>query len=82
VNPPAYCNLVSLHHPIQGESVRDAAGRRLTQHALEFPTELRYVTQPQGALRTVGLLLNGVSLNGVPAVHFERYYAGVRTSNG
>lgn len=73
-----YGQATALHHPMQGEGVQDADGRRLPQFAIELPTQLHYDSRPTAALRTVGLLLNGTALSGVPVVNYRDYGDGIR----
>lgn len=67
-----------LTHPIQGARLNDGAGQRVQQVKLAFPETLTAPTAPGRPLRTVGLLLNSLTLNGVMVTAWEPYIAGVR----
>ena len=67
----------ALYNPIQGESVYDVAGRRPAQHILDYPLNLRFDTALPAPVRKVGLLLNGVSLNGVPGADWAAQVQGI-----
>ena len=54
----------------------------MRQYRLAYPETFRGGSAPAGELRTVGLLLNGLSLNGVQFTGFEAYIAGVRRIAG
>lgn len=66
-----------VHHAIQGGAVHDLAQRRPAQHAIDYPLALRWNTAPTGTVRTVGLLLNGVALNGVPGADLAPWLLGI-----
>lgn len=66
-----------LTHPIQGAHLNDGAGRRVRQTRLAFPETLTAPTAPGRPLRTVGLLLNSLTLNGVMCTAWQPYIAGV-----
>lgn len=70
-------NTTALYHPLQGAPVRDADGRRLSQFALDLPTTMQYASRLRGAPRTIGLLLNSTSMNGVPGVEFGAFVDGI-----
>ena len=74
--------ITCLTHPLQADTLSDAHGRRVRQYRLAYPETFRGASAPSGELRTVGLLLNGLSLNGVQFTGFEAYIAGVRRIAG
>ncbi|MFN3305383.1 MAG: hypothetical protein ACK44A_16935 [Roseateles sp.] len=66
-----------LHHALQGSDCFDLADRLLPSGLLRFPGE--WVAPPDdGALRTLGLVLNGLSANGMCLVHFDDYVDSLR----
>lgn len=67
-----------LHHASQGYTVCDASGQRPAQLVMDFPTTLQFSTHTPARVRTVGLLLNAVSVQGVPEAHLAPYLQGVR----
>lgn len=67
-----------LYHPVQGETVYDLDGRRPAQHFLDYPFTLHFDNHQPARVATVGLLLNGTSLNGVPGIDIAAYDDGVR----
>lgn len=71
-------NATVLVHAAQGYTVCDADGRRPPQQVLDFPTTLQFNTHAPAQVRTVGLLLNAVSVQGVPEAHLAPYLQGVR----
>jgi hypothetical protein len=66
-----------LYHPIQGETVYDVAQQRPAQYILDYPLSLQFDTALPAPVRTVGLLLNGLALNGVPGADLAAYLHGI-----
>lgn len=67
-----------LHHASQGYTVCDADDRRPAQFVMDFPATLQFSTHVPARVQTVGLLLNAVSVQGVPEAHLAPYLQGVR----
>lgn len=67
-----------LTHPIQGDSIDDALGRRVITHKLAYPEQFSGSSGMPGRLKKIGLLLNTVSLNGVFVTPHAPYMEGVR----
>jgi len=65
-----------LCHAIQGDPVYDVRGHRPFQATLALPAQL-HLWAAVAPVRRVGLLLNGISLNGIPNVEFTVYRAGL-----
>jgi hypothetical protein len=65
-----YPNMVSLSHPIQGETIRDARGRTLLNFPLAYPETLASSSAYPAPIRKIALLLNAPSLNGI---YFSRH---------
>lgn len=66
-----------LTHPIQGDSIDDALGRRVSTITLAYPEHFSGSSATPEPLRKVGLLLNSMSLNGVFVSSYEVYMAGI-----
>lgn len=65
-----------LHHVLQGGDCFDLADRLLPSGLLRFPGE--WSAPPgDGALRSLGLVLNGLSANGMCLLHFDDYVASL-----
>lgn len=65
-----------LHHGLQDGPSLDLADQVLPSGLLHYPGD--WVEAPaQGSLATLGLVLNGISANGMCCVDFERYVQGV-----
>ncbi|WBS02776.1 hypothetical protein OU994_00270 [Pseudoduganella sp. SL102] len=71
-------NVACLVHPVQGASLNDGAGRRVAHHKLAFPETLSAFTVLPHGLRTVGLLLNSITLNGVMVGGWQPFMDGIR----
>jgi hypothetical protein len=67
-----------LHHPVQGLTVYDVNGERPAQQAIDLPARLVFDTAVAGPPRRIGLLLNGVALNGVPGADWADYGRALR----
>jgi hypothetical protein len=67
-----------LHHPVQGLSVYDVNGQRPAQCAIDLPARLSFDTAVAAPPRRIGLLLNGVALNGVPGADWAGYGRALR----
>lgn len=73
-----YNNITVLSHPIQGRPLFNGQGQRLLHFGMSYPeTFLSDSAMPQ-PVRQVGLLLNGISLNGVQVVDMASYFDGIR----
>ena len=70
-------NAISLTHPLQGNIPFDRNGKRMVSFKLSFPEVLTCSTAYPQRIRKVGLLLNGISANGV-SVDFNLYLKGIR----
>ncbi|NEX59655.1 hypothetical protein [Noviherbaspirillum galbum] len=73
-----YRNITSLVHPMQGEPIVDAGGRSVPQHLLTYPENFTATSAFPAPLKSVGLLLNALSLNGVCAGRYRPYIDGIR----
>lgn len=66
-----------LHHVLQDGPCLDLAERALAGGALAYPGGWRE-PPAQGELRTLGVVLNGISVNGMCLVDFDAYVDGLR----
>lgn len=73
-----YDGITMLTHPIQGLPLYDGCGKRLLQHRLGYAEEFSARSTPPLPLKKVGLLLNGLSLNGVQCTAWAPYLEGIR----
>jgi hypothetical protein len=71
-------NATVLYHPVQGLTVHDVHGARPPQQAIDLPTRMQFDTAVAGTPRRIGLLLNGVALNGVPSADWGGYGSALR----
>jgi len=70
--------ITALTHPIQGRPIHDGKGRPVPTGTLCFPERLTEPGAAPGELRTLSLLLNSLSLNGIPFAPTEIYMDGIR----
>ena len=73
-----YDGITMLTHPLQGRPLHNGRGKRVLQHALGYAEEFSGRSTPPGPLRRVGLLLNGLSLNGILCTPWTPYLDGIR----
>lgn len=64
-------------HPMQGVPAWNAQGQAVVAHALAFPEALGWTAERPRPLRTLGVLLSGVSYNGLCGADLPRYVAGL-----
>jgi hypothetical protein len=70
-------NATVLYHAVQGDTVYDVYGRRPAQAVIALPNKISFDTTASPGVKRVGLLLNGVALNGVPGIDLVPYGAGI-----
>lgn len=68
--------LQCLHHGLQGGPCVDLGGRLLPAQRLAYPGAWQQPAAPR--LATVGVVLNGLSANGISLLNVEAYAAGLR----
>lgn len=73
--------LTALTHPMQGLPMLRGDGRQLRRHALAYP-EACSGDSASRPMRRVGLLLSGISLNGVLSTRPPAYLAGIAAIAG
>jgi hypothetical protein len=69
-------NMTALSHVMQGMPMLDATGRAMRHLTLAYPERLAIDTA-QVPLRRLGVLLNGLSLNGVQCTEWRPYLDGL-----
>ena len=74
----SYPNITALTHPIQAVPLIDAAGRQMTHFPLAYPEALSNDTSMPQPLRTLGLLLSGLGLNGVLCTDWTSFIEGIK----
>lgn len=74
----AQCRHRVLLHPIQPEAPADPAGTRVPMFRLAYPETLGFTQTTPTPLRRLGLLLNGLSLNGVLCTPWDDYVDAIR----
>jgi len=67
-----------LTHPVQGVPVQDPAGRAVSSSALAFPEAMQWAVRPPRPLKTLGVLLSGVSYSALCCADLDRFVAGLR----
>ncbi|TFW18191.1 hypothetical protein E4L96_13470 [Massilia arenosa] len=72
-----YRGITMLTHPMQGGALYDGARRQVKQGTLCYPENWGAETAAPGPLKRVGLLLNGLSLNGIQCTPWETYLSGI-----
>lgn len=70
-------NITALTHVMQGRTVLDGEGRALRHFTLAYPEQLSLNTASK-PLRRLGVLLSGLSLNGVPSTALRPYLDGLK----
>ncbi len=73
-----YRNITALTHPIQGECVLDGTGRKVLNFNLTYPENFAASTVYPGKIKKIGVLLNGISLNGVYSTRYKPYVEGIK----
>ena len=73
-----YKNMRALTHPSQGADILDRNQCRVPHFKLCIPTKFESSIAMPEPIKTVGLLLNAYSLNGIYFANYERYIAGIK----
>ncbi len=73
-----YRNMVALTHPMQGTSIHDGYDRPVSHHTLAYPESFCSTTDIGNGLRTMSLMLNSPSLNGVHFSPPDAYLEGIK----
>ncbi|HEU4845725.1 MAG TPA: hypothetical protein VFT05_15765 [Burkholderiaceae bacterium] len=72
----SYRHLTMLTHPLQATPLLDGNGRQVQHRTLCYP-ELQSADTGLRPLKKIGLLLNGIALNGVLCSEFSVYLDGI-----
>ncbi len=73
-----YQNITALTHPIQGLPLVNGCQKRLLHFALSYPENFSSRSAMPPPIKKIGLLLNGLSLNGVLCTDFATYINGIK----
>jgi hypothetical protein len=73
-----YGSILVLTHPIQGRVIYNPNRRAVRTLPIGYAEHFSGTSAPGRGLRTVSLLLNAVSLNGIPVTQTETYLDGIR----
>jgi hypothetical protein len=74
----SYSDITSFSHCIQGREILNANGKRIKSFKLHYPETLSISTLSNKPIRRIGLLLNGLALNGVMITNFTDYIEGIK----
>lgn len=74
----SYSGITSFSHGIQGREILNASGKRIKSFKLNYPETLSISTLSSKPIRRIGLLLNGLALNGVMITNFTDYIEGIK----
>lgn len=75
----SYANATSLMHPMCGETILDAHGKRVRHISLAYPESIAHEVRYPAPLARVGLLLNAITTSsGVYNTRYAVYVAGIR----
>ena len=72
-------NVTALTHPIQDESILDQHGKRVLNFNLMYPETFVTSTIFPDRIKKIGLLLNGLSLNGMYTTRYKPYIDGIKS---
>jgi hypothetical protein len=72
-----YKNITVLTHPVQGHPLRNGGKKVVFHSALSYPEIVTGNTGMPRAIKKVGLLLNGFSLNGIFCTDYSSYIDGI-----
>lgn len=73
-----YSNVTMLTHPMQGVPLFNGKQKRLLHFTLPYAETFSGKSAMPGPIRKIGLLLNGLSLNGILCTDFATYMKGIR----
>ena len=76
--PSSGLDIHCLTHPVQGVPVQNAQGRGVPMAALAFPEPMQWSARPPRRLKTLGVLLAGVSYSALCGADLDRYVRGLR----
>jgi len=73
-----YRNIVALTHPMQGTSIHDRYDRPVIHHTVAYPEDFCSTSTIGNGLRSMSLMLNSTSLNGVHFTPTVAYLDGIK----
>lgn len=73
-----YDNVTMLTHPMQGVPLHNGRREQLLNCTLSYAEKFFAGSSMPSPIRKVGLLLNGLSLNGILCTDFATYIAGIK----
>lgn len=73
-----YSNITTLTHPIQGSPLVNGCQKRLFHFVLSYPENFSGRSAMPPPIKKIGLLLNGLSLNGILCTDFPSYIDGIK----
>ncbi|HMD73053.1 MAG TPA: hypothetical protein VKG05_04265 [Steroidobacteraceae bacterium] len=73
-----YGSILVLTHPIQGRVIYNPNRRAVRMLPIGYAERFSGTSAPGQGLRTISLLLNAVSLDGIPVAPTEAYIEGIR----
>lgn len=73
-----YNNVIALTHPIQGRDIFDAGGRNVFNQQIAYPESFSSSNLISGSIKTISLLLNAISLNGIYYSRYAAYLNGIK----
>ena len=76
-----YSNVISLSHPLQGDQVSFANGKRVLNFKLAYPEKFSGTSLFPAPIRRVGLVLNSLSQEGILFTKLTPYVNGILEIN-
>ena len=73
-----YGNILALTHPMQGTSIHDGEDKPVRSQPIIYPEQFAGTSVVGRGLRTISLMLNSQSLNGVPFAPADTYLEGIK----
>jgi hypothetical protein len=74
----SYHNILILTHPMQGRPIHNTDRRSVSHLSISFPEHFTCASGVGNGLRTVSLMLNALSLNGIPYAPSDIYLDGIK----
>jgi hypothetical protein len=73
-----HSNLLALTHPMQGTSILDGLKKPVSTQTISYPERFSSTSAVGSGLRTISLILNSQSLNGIPFAPCDVYLEGIK----
>jgi hypothetical protein len=77
----SYENLVMFTHPVQGAPVLNGSGKRLLHYVMPYPESFSSKSSFPNSVKRIGLLMNGLALNGILSTNYSIYLDGIKQVN-